>query len=58
MNHGFKFTVYLISDAEAKFKVRLKKNYKSTNTMQASATIKPAVGNQIFKLEDPSNSLC
>ena len=50
MNHGFKFTVYLLPDGEAKFKARLKKNYKSTNTMQASATIKPAVGNQIFKL--------
>jgi len=58
MNQGLKFQVYLLSDASEKIKVRLEKKMKSVGNIKCSAFIKPAVGNQIFELQNQNNSLC
>ena len=58
MHNGYKFTIYLLPESDSKFKVRLNKKFKSNNSLQCSAVIKPAVGKQLFKLDNPSGALC
>lgn len=47
----------LLSNSESKIKVRLEKKMRSIGNMKCSAIIKTAVGNQIFELQNHSNSL-
>lgn len=58
IKNGLKFSIYLLADADDKIKVRIKKHYKSQVNIKCSAFIKPAVGTQLFQLQDPKNSLC
>jgi hypothetical protein len=58
MKDKHKFTVYLLSDTENKIKVKLEKKFKSSGDLKCSALIKPAVGNQVFELQNYHNSLC
>lgn len=55
---GYRYNIYLLADGDSKFKVRIKKNYKSNGSMKCSETIKPAVGNQVFHLHNPQGALC